>query len=134
VDSPQDTQAPDYLSTKTLTPTELKSKFTQAYPDVTFSNDCTSWVSVQSTTDADYVTSVIVGSISITGAEFRDVLGLNSSDFQVTYNGDTFTITTKGSGHGVGMSQYGANQLALEGYSYTEILTHYYTGVEIINK
>jgi stage II sporulation protein D len=88
---------------------------------------------VQSTTGAGYVTSVIVGSISITGAEFRDVLGLNSSDFEANYNGDTFTITTKGSGHGVGMSQYGANQLALEGYSYIDILKHYYTGVEIGN-
>jgi stage II sporulation protein D len=71
--------------------------------------------------------------MSITGAEFRDVLGLNSSDFLVDYNGDTFTITTKGSGYGVGMSQYGANQLALEGYSYIDILQHYYTGVEINN-
>jgi stage II sporulation protein D len=132
VDSSYDTTASDYSETKTFTPNDLKTKFTTAYPDVTFSNDCTSWVSIQSTSEIGSVISVAVGSICISGTEFRNALGLRSNNFTVTYNGDTFSITTKGYGHGVGLSQYGANQLALQGLSYKDILKHYYTGVEIV--
>ena len=48
-------------------------------------------------------------------------------------NKDTIVITTKGFGHGIGMSQYGAQGMALEGYDYKEILKHYYTGIEIVS-
>lgn len=133
VDSSQDISANDFQEVKTFTPTDLKSKFSEVYPDITFSSDCTSWISIQSTSEVGNVTSVAVGSISISGTEFRSVLGLRSNNFEVVYNGDTFTITTKGYGHGVGMSQYGANQLALEGYSYVDILKYYYSGVEIVD-
>ena len=60
----------------------------------------------------------------------RKILGLRSTDFSIDVN-DDITITTKGYGHGVGLSQYGANLMAKEGYNYKQILTHYYTGVEI---
>lgn len=133
VDSSQDVSANGFIEVKTFTPTEIKSKFTEVYSDIVFSSDCSSWISIQSTTNADTVVSVNVGSITITGQEFRNVLGLRSSAFEVSYNGDTFDITTKGYGHDVGMSQYGANQLALQGYSYVDILKHYYNGVDIVD-
>lgn len=133
VDSPQDVSANDFQEVKTFLPTELKSKFTEVYSDIIFSSDCSSWISIQSTTEAGTVVSVNVGSKTISGQEFRNILGLRSSVFEVSYNGDTFDITTKGYGHDVGMSQYGANQLALEGYSYVDILKYYYNGVEIVD-
>lgn len=133
VDSSNDINASDFQDTRIFTPTDIKSKFSAVYPDIIFSSDCTSWITIQSTSEVGTVTSVAVGSISISGQEFRNVLGLRSSNFDVSYNGDTFTVITKGYGHGVGLSQYGANQLALEGYSYIDILKHYYKGVEVIS-
>ncbi|MCI9110707.1 MAG: stage II sporulation protein D [Bacilli bacterium] len=77
-----------------------------------------------------------VKKIKINGTEFngRDVaskLKLRSNYFSITQNGTKVTVTTKGYGHGVGMSQYGALGMAKEGYTYDKILKHYYQGTEI---
>lgn len=66
-----------------------------------------------------------------TGRELYDSLGLKSTDFSLEKDGDSVIINTVGYGHGVGMSQYGAQGMALEGYSYDEILSHYYVGTSI---
>ena len=63
--------------------------------------------------------------------DFRLKLGLKSTNFTVEKNKDTFIFKTLGYGHGVGLSQYGANELSKKGYSYSEIIKHYYTNVEI---
>lgn len=65
------------------------------------------------------------------GTELRKKLNLRSTDFKIEINNKNIIITTEGYGHGVGMSQYGANGMAKEGYSYKEILTHYYTDTKI---
>lgn len=70
---------------------------------------------------------------SFTGREIRDKLGLRSSDFSVTQKNDHFIFTTKGNGHGVGMSQFGADGMAKEGKSYQDIVKYYYQGIEISN-
>lgn len=67
----------------------------------------------------------------LTGKEIRDKLNLMSSDFSWVRKGNNIVITTKGFGHGVGMSQYGANGMAAEGADYKKIVKHYYQGVEI---
>ncbi|UQD53564.1 stage II sporulation protein D [Bacillus methanolicus] len=69
----------------------------------------------------------------LTGREIRDKLDLRSSDFSWVVKGNNIIITTKGFGHGVGMSQYGANGMASEGKNYKEIVKYYYKGVEISN-
>ena len=61
-------------------------------------------------------------------------MSLRSTDFDIKYDRENVTITTRGYGHGVGMSQYGANAMAKKGYKYDEILKYYYTDVEITNK
>ena len=61
--------------------------------------------------------------------EIREALQLKSSCFSISVQGDQVTFTVEGSGHGVGMSQEGAQGMALEGYDHHEILTHYYTGI-----
>jgi len=68
---------------------------------------------------------------TFTGREVRDKLNLRSSDFSVKQNNGHFTFTTKGFGHGIGMSQYGADGMAKEGKTYQEIVKYYYQGVEI---
>ncbi|MGF6953317.1 stage II sporulation protein D [Neobacillus sp. B4I6] len=67
----------------------------------------------------------------LSGRDIRDKLNLRSSDFAWKRKGDNIIISTKGFGHGVGMSQYGANGMAMEGKNYKEIVKHYYQGVEI---
>lgn len=66
-----------------------------------------------------------------TGRQIREKLELASSDFTITKVDNKYVFTTRGSGHGVGMSQYGAQGMAKEGYTYKEILKHYYQGIEI---
>ena len=65
------------------------------------------------------------------GTEFRKKLGLRSTDFDFQISDNLITFVTRGYGHGVGLSQYGANEMAKLGYSYKEILKHYYQGVDI---
>ena len=77
------------------------------------------------------VEKVQVGNKIFSGVELRNMLGLRSTDFEIIKDNNVITITTKGYGHGVGMSQYGAKGMAEQGYSYREILNHYYTNVNI---
>ena len=90
-------------------------------------------------TDVSRTNSHRVKSLKINGKEFsgKDVyykLGLRSSDFEIELVGSNVVIQTKGYGHGVGMSQYGALGMAKKGYSYQEILMHYYTGTTLVKK
>jgi len=70
--------------------------------------------------------------VKYSGTKFRGSFGILSTKFTIEHDGDSFIITSYGYGHGVGMSQYGANEFAKQGYDYTEILLHYYTGTEIV--
>ena len=81
-----------------------------------------------------YVTLVRVGDRSISGIELRELLGLRSSDFDFALQDGTFTFTTLGYGHGVGLSQYGADYLARQGSDYRAILEHYYTGASVVER
>ncbi len=82
--------------------------------------------------DSGYVKEVHIGSGVYSGREIREALTLRSSNFDISIS-DQVYITTYGYGHGVGMSQYGAQGMALQGSTYRDILTHYYSGVDIIN-
>ncbi len=84
-------------------------------------------------TDGNRVKTIIVGDKSYTGTNFRNILGLRSADFDIEKIEDGVIFTTRGYGHGVGMSQYGANGMAKKGYSYSQILSHYYPGTVINN-
>lgn len=78
-----------------------------------------------------HVDKLKVNNTEFTGIEFRKKLSLRSTDFDIYHDDKNIFITTRGYGHGVGLSQYGANEMAKEGYNYIDILKHYYTGVEI---
>lgn len=83
--------------------------------------------------ESNYVREIEINGKKFTGLEVFNKLGLKSTDFTITVSGDVVTIETFGFGHGVGMSQYGAQGMATDGYSFQDILAHYYTNTKISN-
>jgi len=81
--------------------------------------------------NANRVNTIVINNKEFNGTDFRHTLGLRSTDFNITIANDLINITTYGYGHGVGMSQYGANGMAKDGYNYQEILKYYYKDTEI---
>lgn len=81
--------------------------------------------------DSGYVKDIKIDGIVFSGREIREKLGLRSNSFKVDHQGSQVVFTTTGFGHGIGMSQYGAQGMALDKKNYKEILLHYYTGVKI---
>lgn len=131
VDSEYDTSAPKYLEEVRYKKDVLKGKLEAAFSGVTLSDDFTKWITVASVSDSGTVLSASVGDKTVSGSDIRTALALRSACFTVTYEGDETVFSTKGYGHGVGMSQYGANAMAGEGKSWQEILEHYYPGCTI---
>ncbi|MEG1869599.1 MAG: stage II sporulation protein D, partial [Oscillospiraceae bacterium] len=80
-----------------------------------------------------YVTAIQVGNKTIHGKELRSILELRSSDFDISYSDTQFIFTVYGYGHGIGMSQYGAEHMALQGNSCEDILSHYFLGVNFVS-
>lgn len=89
------------------------------------------YVEVISTTSTGRIKQIKINNKVFSGDQVQYLLGLRSTFFTITQNGNSVDINTKGFGHGVGMSQYGAEGMALNGYKYDEILKYYYQGVEI---
>ena len=89
------------------------------------------YVEVISTTSTGRIKQIKINNKVFSGDQVQYLLGLRSTFFTITQNGKSVDINTKGFGHGVGMSQYGAEGMALNGYKYDEILKYYYQGVEI---
>ncbi|MDI6618054.1 MAG: stage II sporulation protein D [Clostridiales bacterium] len=96
-------------------------------------NKLSSEVKIIDYTVGGRVRNIKVGNKVISGRDFQTYMGLNSNNFVFEFNGDTIKIIVTGYGHGVGMSQYGANGLAKHGYTYVDILKHYYQGIEVTN-
>lgn len=131
VESVEDENSPVYYDEKIFTEDELSSRIAEAYPDADFSDEAEKWIIIGDRSTSGTVIELTAGGEILTGTEFRQLLGLRSANFETEYADGIFTVTTKGNGHGVGMSQYGANAMANEGADYKEILMHYYTGAEI---
>lgn len=94
--------------------------------------DSSSTIDVISRDESNRILKVRFNDKEYSGVEIRNLLGLRSTDFdaEISLNGVNFT--TRGYGHGVGMSQYGANGMAKSGYSFEQILNHYYLGIKIV--
>lgn len=88
---------------------------------------------ILSRTKGKRIGELVINGKRLTGKKVRENLNLKSSDFTWYRKGNKIVITTKGFGHGVGMSQYGANGMALDGKTYKDIVKHYYKGVSISN-
>ena len=98
---------------------------------LSLSGDPSQWFGLVTYTEGGGVATLIIGDVSYSGTTLRTLLGLNSTLFSITTDGHTITVTARGHGHRVGMSQYGANAMAMQGRAYDEILAYYYPGTVI---
>ena len=90
-----------------------------------------SWIGPVSYTEGGGVDTMEIGGVRFKGTTLRSALGLRSTAFSVSCTNDAVTITTRGFGHRVGMSQYGADAMAVNGSTFEEILSYYYQGTEL---
>ena len=131
VDSPEGEEVPNYHSTVTVPLDEFKSKLLAQYPQADLSGEPAGWFANLVPNSAGGVETVDIGGTTVGGGSLRTLFGLRSTSFTVSASADGVTFSVTGDGHGVGMSQYGANALAKEGKSYDEILKWYYTGIDV---
>ncbi len=124
--------APRYRSSTTFTRKQLADKLNKAYPKAKLSAArLEGQIEVLSRFQSGQVEKVRIGSTSVSGSAFRQATGIPSANFSIGYDDKSAVIYTKGYGHGVGMSQAGANAMAAAGTGYKEILAHYYADTQI---
>ncbi len=136
VESKYDYQSPSYEVSYTLTKEQVQEIATNI--GATLGEDPSTWFAIIDYTSGGYNYHMSLGDKTFTATKFKDTylrdigVSIRSSSFDIVYANDVFTITTRAHGHGVGMSQWGAQLYAVnEGWDYQKILTHYYTGVQI---
>ena len=122
VDSPGEENAAHYSDTVSFTPAQFCTALGEA-----LTGPADTWFSEVTYTEGGGVDTMVIGDKTYKGIQLRQLLSLRSTAFTVSV-GDTITVTTRGYGHRVGMSQYGADAMAIEGKTYPEILAHYYQG------
>ena len=132
---PFDAGDPNYGTVTKFSESAIKSSL-ESCLGITLSDNPENWLTITDYVDGNYVSKVSVdGQTTISGKKLRErIFGykLKSASFDISYSDGYFYITTYGWGHGVGMSQNGANILAKQGYSYRDILKFYYTGIEVL--
>ena len=128
VESYGDTLSPKYKSEKEISLKEFKKIAEENIEGVDFSKGIVGNIA---RSDAGGILTVEIGGVAVKGTVFRKIYDLRSTNVQITIEKDAVKFDVTGFGHGVGMSQYGANYLASQGKDYKEILKTYYTGVEI---
>jgi stage II sporulation protein D len=133
VQSIGDTLAPGFETKVTFTQEQFKQKVLAKYSDATFSDTTSKWIDKFTRSSAGGVITAEVCGKKLRGEDIRSLFNLRSANFNLTYKDSVFTFVVKGYGHGVGMSQYGADYMALQGNNWEDILKRYYKGVEIMN-
>lgn len=131
VSTPEGDEVPNYHSTVTLTAEELRGLVTAGNLGISLTGDPSGWISSINYNASGRVGTITVGGVTMSGGAARSLFGLRSTCFEVEEENSIFTFSVTGYGHGVGMSQYGANAMAKEGSSWQDIVQHYYTGITI---
>ena len=131
VSSPEGEEVPNYYSRVEFSASEFREKFLEDCPEADLSGDESQWVGEVRRTEGSNVESITIGGVAVRGSRVRTIFGLRSASFDLEMGGGKAVFYVTGYGHGVGMSQYGANAMAKEGKTWKEILLHYYTGVTI---
>ena len=127
VSSVGDKLSSDYISSNTATLDDIKTLF----PNLKLNNNPNDYFKNITKTNAGKIKTLTICGNQISGSEIREKLNLRSCFFEVSYKDNIFTFTVYGYGHGVGMSQNGANYMAQQGADFKEILCHYYTNCKI---
>lgn len=120
-----------YASEVILTQEELLNKIRTKYSDISIDFSNVEDIKIIERTEGTRVKSIKFGNHEISGVETRSLLGLRSTNFEVIREGDNIKFSVKGYGHGVGMSQTGADAMAKQGSNCEDIVRHFYTGIEI---
>ena len=131
VDSPEGDEVPNYRSTVTLTADEVRTLAQGAGLGCDLSGEPDRWFTDIVRSASGRVASLKLGGAELSGGAARSLFSLRSTAFEVAGAEGAFTFSVTGYGHGVGLSQYGANALAKQGKGWREILAHYYTGAEL---
>ncbi len=133
VESSQDVESEEYMTTVKAVPSEVLGRLQKAGKAKTQTIDTIfTSIRVMEKTANGYVKKIAVGEDTMSGEEWKNLFALNSTNFYLEEREGTLLMIVLGKGHGVGMSQYGADALAKEGWTYEEIIKKYYPGTEIV--
>ncbi len=133
VDCSEDVLCEEYISTAGFSLPEIEGILEKNYPDITIASINEAFQIIDRE-DSGYVSEVMAGNVTMTGDELAALLGLASSDFVISYDGEKAYFTVKGIGSGYGMSIYNARLKAEGGSTYEEILYFYYKNIQIVNE
>ncbi len=131
-DSPETEEyVPNYIFSVTIALSDFTDTIKAAYPEAAFNSEDPIIAENAVYTESGRLSSVTIGGVTVTGIQLRKLFDLRSAAISIELTDEAVILTTTGFGHGVGMSQYGANTLAKDGWDYAEILLHYYQGAEL---
>lgn len=131
VESPEGEEVPNYRTQVTLTAQEVKKRVLERYPAADLSGGEENWFKNLVRGESTAVSSLKLGGVTLTGSQVRTLFDLRSPAFSVNWDGDCFVFDVTGYGHGVGMSQYGANAMARKGETFRAILEWYYAPAQV---
>ncbi|MFW5649564.1 MAG: stage II sporulation protein D [Candidatus Alkaliphilus sp. MAG34] len=132
VSSPYEEDSPAFVDSYKITVKDFVAKIKGRYKDFKIdTKKVASEINILERSKGGNVKRIKIGNKELTGGEIRELFELRSADFSIEVKGKDMCFTTKGYGHGVGMSQWGANGMAKQGSTFTEILKHYYQGVSL---
>ena len=134
VSSPESADSvPGFMTQVQVGVFDLRDTLLAARPNTNFTAPPEEWLGEITRDESGRVSKAVIGGETFTGVKLRELFKLRSTAFTVDYADGIFTFTVTGFGHGVGMSQYGANVMAMDGAEYRKILAHYYPGTELVS-
>lgn len=135
VDSPETSDdVPNFDTTVEVLDSDFKESILLLYPDTVFSDSPSNWIEGCENDESGRVRYMTICGQQLSGSELRKLFSLRSTAFSVTISENTFVFTVHGFGHGLGLSQYGANVMAENGKDYRKILSHYYPDTILSSK
>ena len=109
----------------------MENKIREKHSDFQIDWNASDCIKVLEYTQSNRVKTLKVGNLNLSGVEIRTLIGLKSANFEIEMSGNNIKFKVKGYGHGIGMSQTGADSMAKSGSNYEEIIKHFYQGIEI---
>lgn len=131
VESRGDALAPDFQVQQDFPAQEVKKALESLSSGISLGDDPQDWIALGQRSPSGYILTVNIGGQDFPAKDLRTLLGLRSTSFLLNYANDTFSFTVQGYGHGVGLSQYGADWYARQGMDFSQILSHYYPTAEL---
>ena len=122
-----------YQSEVTLSKEDFINKIKEKHSDFNIDFNEENCIQILEYTEGNRVKTIKIGNLNLSGVEVRTLIGLKSANFTINMEENNIKFSVIGYGHGVGMSQTGADSMAKQGKNYEEIIKHFYTGVEIVN-